>query len=911
MKQENLNQHLQGNDGSPAPLPLRSPAQRWLASLLLKRRGRLLPRFALFYQRLARLPRRMRRGLMRRTAATLAGAALLLALGRVPTTHAATINVDGTTCTLEQAILSAEYDTSYGSCEVGSGADTISLQTDVTLYTPYDFFYESETGLPRITTTITIEGNGHTIERDAGAAEKFRLFAVTSSGDLTLNNVTLSGGYAYFYTSTPNPYYPPYYVDKYYDGDGGAIYSLGTLTISNSTISYNRARETGGGVESRGPGNKVTITDTVFRGNEADDDGGGLSLNDGNATIRNSRFYDNRSTGTSGAIDTDGDNITTISDSEFFDNYSYASGGGLDFDGTATITNSTITGNESGDGGAGGINVNGEVTIRNSTIAYNIAADDGGGIGVDFGSLTLIESTVSYNYSAEEGGGIASIGSLLTITKSTISGNSAYEDAGGVFNVASSETTISNSTISGNRVISIYGAGGGGIYNEYSALTIVNSTITGNTTQNYGGGIYNGGGEYSELTIVRSLVSGNQADYGSELFNSADYFNGPGTVTAANHNLFGHDVLNNTQAFVNFTPGATDINATSSGDDILLTNILYIYLDDNGGPVSGAPGLEEMVRTHALVPGSAAIDKAPNGACNSAPTSGVDQRGYGRNANGVGGASTNECDIGAFEFNGAVAPPVGGDFFMTAAGPGKTKDGLNFGKEDILSWDGSNWSKFFDGTDEGLTAKHDVNAIHVNNGNDIYLSFFQNKIATVGLGSVFGTDIVHFDGSGFDWYFDGSDVGLATVGKEKIDALHILDGSVSPINGGNCLAYLLISTHGVGQVPQFGGGTINFKGEDILGFCATGLGENTSGHWHMVLDGSAEGMPGNSTDSISASAGGQTIYLTTKGKFKVDSVAGGHSMVYEYDTASGTFSGPIFNATANGLTRKADGLHMP
>lgn len=84
-----------------------------------------------------------------------------------------------------------------------------------------------------------------------------------------------------------------------------------------------------------------------------------------------------------------------------------------------------------------------------------------------------------------------------------------------------------------------------------------------------------------------------------------------------------------------------------------------------------------------------------------------------------------------------------------------------------------------------------------------------------------------------------------------------------------------------------------------------------SGFWHMVLDGSAEGMPGNSTDSISASAGGQTIYLTTKGKFKVDSVAGGHSMVYEYDTASGTFSGPIFNATAYGLTRKADGLHMP
>lgn len=58
-------------------------SRQWLATLFL-RRGRLLPRFALFYRRLRQLPRRVRRGLVRKSAAALAGTALLLALSRAP-----------------------------------------------------------------------------------------------------------------------------------------------------------------------------------------------------------------------------------------------------------------------------------------------------------------------------------------------------------------------------------------------------------------------------------------------------------------------------------------------------------------------------------------------------------------------------------------------------------------------------------------------------------------------------------------------------------------------------------------------------------------------------------------------------------------------------------------------------------
>lgn len=55
-------------------------------------------------------------------------------------------------------------------------------------------------------------------------------------------------------------------------------------------------------------------------------------------------------------------------------------------------------------------------------------------------------------------------------------------------------------------------------------------------------------------TLLRTLVSGNTAPEGTELYRY-------GTLTAANYNLFGHDGLNNAQAFFGFTPSGSDITA--------------------------------------------------------------------------------------------------------------------------------------------------------------------------------------------------------------------------------------------------------------------------------------------------------------------------------------------------------------
>ena len=66
-----------------------------------------------------------------------------------------------------------------------------------TLTTVEDTTY-GDTGLPLVTSTITIVGHGSTIERGAGAPE-FRLLAVSCTGKLTLEKLTLRGGHTNLY----------------------------------------------------------------------------------------------------------------------------------------------------------------------------------------------------------------------------------------------------------------------------------------------------------------------------------------------------------------------------------------------------------------------------------------------------------------------------------------------------------------------------------------------------------------------------------------------------------------------------------------------------------------------------------------------------------------------------------------
>jgi hypothetical protein len=219
---------------------------------LTRRSDELLPRFAAYYTYLKALPHRVRKALQRQWRMPLAGVALMLALGQSPGL-AATIPVGGN-CTLVDAITAANTDSATGGCPAGSGADTIVLPAGSTqTLTQVNNSTYGATGLPVISSTITIEGHGSTIVRAASAPE-FRIAAVNSTGDLTLNETTVTGG-----RGVPGEVFPY--------GFGGGVANYGrTLTLFNAVISENFGNA-GGGLMNEG--GALTISNTILSGNTA------------------------------------------------------------------------------------------------------------------------------------------------------------------------------------------------------------------------------------------------------------------------------------------------------------------------------------------------------------------------------------------------------------------------------------------------------------------------------------------------------------------------------------------------------------------------------------------------------------------------------------------------------------------
>jgi hypothetical protein len=470
----------------------------WFKELLLRSASELFPRFAVCYADLRALPRGARRTLQRqiarsgeltaifpewlqsgggralrhKLARSLAGAALLLALVQGVAT-ADTISVttkdprvrpDGL-CSLIEAIDNANSDAvTHADCAAGNGPDTIVLpeKAKVRLREVYDNTY-GPTGLPLITSAITIDGNGGRIRRQ-GSPSAFRLLAVSNAGNLTLQNVTLSGG------SSSN---------------GGAVFNNGTLTIQNSTISGN-AGGSGGGVSNHGT---LTIDDSSISRNSG---GSGGGVSNGGFVFIESRPISNIPVPA-------GTYCFYYGGYSFYYDYVYPSGVSCFqfYSGALTITDSTISKNTAGTGG-GIFNYLGTVTIANSTISGNNGQLGGGafnsGGSLDYygkyipaGDFSIVDSIISKNSSFR--GGAAFNQGALTIENSTISGNKASDDGGGIFNASNFNAPAGD-------------------------LSIVDSTISENRARDSGGGLFNEG----FLTMSNSVISNNRARFGPDIF---------------------------------------------------------------------------------------------------------------------------------------------------------------------------------------------------------------------------------------------------------------------------------------------------------------------------------------------------------------------------------------------------------
>ncbi len=390
---------------------------------------------------------------------------------------------------------------------VTSGNDTIVFAPAVagqsfglsTFFNPPTGNFAGPTGLI-VSSGIVIQGTGETITRTGSST--FRLFEVTATGNLTLQNLTLSGGIALGGFGG--------FGGGGAGGLGGAIYNQGALTITGSTLTGNSAVGGAGGSSRLG-----------FGGG-----GGGLGVG---AT----------SPGTTGGGPNGG----------------IAGGAAAGFGGGGSGGNfgAGNTGTDGGFGGGGGASVGGFGGGSGGGVGGGGGSGGGGGGGSGgfpaFGAGSGGGNGGPGGGGAGLGGAIFNQGGVIAIVNSTITGNTAR---GG-----STEGAI-GAAGAGQRG----GAFGGGVFNlngdvNLNGVTISDNTVvvgigTGTTNTSDGGALYTltqnvgtaTGGQNANVTVANSILANTTggADVVHNKLSGTLNVNGtgPNIVSTAAVNLLGN-----------------------------------------------------------------------------------------------------------------------------------------------------------------------------------------------------------------------------------------------------------------------------------------------------------------------------------------------------------------------------------
>jgi hypothetical protein len=262
--------------------------------------------------------------------------------------------------------------------------------------------------------------------------------------------------------------------------------------------------------------------------------------------------------------------------------------------------------------------------------------------GIFFPSVSISGLTMA-NGGGPGGGGVFAIDSNLTLKGCVLTGNSA--DSCGALSAVSASVVLDGCTISNNSARNVGAICNEAVNGHASTISITNCTISGNTTTapaaNNGFEVLHNQWDFNGTTATVNLVSTTMSGNSGGMRQNAM----PDT-TKAIINLQ-NSIIASTGANFTVNQGGVYVsqgyNLSNQNDVAILngtgdrnnTNPMLGQLQDNGGSTP----------THALLPGSPAIDKG-----NTSLT--TDQRGFPRpiddpaSVNGGG----NNSDIGAYEF---------------------------------------------------------------------------------------------------------------------------------------------------------------------------------------------------------------------------------------------------------------------
>ena len=386
----------------------------------------------------------------------------------------------------------------------------------------------SDKGRIQVKTSVTIDLNGHKLDRDLSKRyDNGHVIEVFDGATLTIEDETgqnkeITGGYS---------------------KDGGGIYINGgaKVILKGGTITGNMAAKEGGGVYVAKDGT-LEIEGGAIDGNAALSCGGGIvvygKLTTTGGAIRSNIAGDAESNLISpiyaegGGIYVCADGTMTLNNTVIEENIASKNGGGIYIHSkqNGSITECTIARNKTTYYSGGGIYMDADkttkLTVENSSIENNESADDGGGIYLYWGTIDMIATdgkacSLSRNRAADEGGGAKVTRNTTFIANGvSISNNKAEaKEGGGIKNFGRTELT--NCSITYNHAI----LQGGGIYSDNdgevdASLSLSECIVSQNSTSSDGGGIYSDAKIHSDdylyyaLKISGGTITGNFAGTG-------------------------------------------------------------------------------------------------------------------------------------------------------------------------------------------------------------------------------------------------------------------------------------------------------------------------------------------------------------------------------------------------------------
>jgi len=413
----------------------------------------------------------------------------------LPTAQAVDIDLSET-CSLADAITAANTDTAVGDCPAGDGADTISLSGDITLTAT----------LPHITSEITIDGGGFTIS----GRNRVRIFAV-NGGTFTVNELTMTRGKADWGGAIVNVNGGTVSINdsavtRNEAAEGGAIGNEAALTISNTVVNQNTAKQ-GGAIHSLS--GRLAITNSSVSANSTDQaTGGAIYVQKGTLMITESVFRDNSAGKKSGgAIHFEEGNLT-IHRTAFIGNAAHYGGAILFDSGTMKMDEVIVQVNTAQYGGGVYLGYDAILHMNNGQFLSNIARFSGGGIYTRNGAERIKDSLFSENR-AKNGGAIALDSGQMVVSESSFWSNVADEEGGAIRNGSSNpfrgSLTVTNGSFSFNKAVE-----GGAIYvQDKRSATLIHLHIVENGASASGGGLYRDPG--AEVHIYNSLIARNVA----------------------------------------------------------------------------------------------------------------------------------------------------------------------------------------------------------------------------------------------------------------------------------------------------------------------------------------------------------------------------------------------------------------